>query len=371
VPDRDAPHVERLKAAGAIVLGKTNTSEFGSKGVTDNLVFGATRNPWDLALAPFGSSGGAAAAVAAGLGPIAEGTDYGGSIRVPAAACAVVGLKPSPGRVPREAPNPWDTIGVCGPLARTVRDAALALEAMAGPDDRDPTALPDTGEGFLAACERPLGRLRVAWSPDLGYAAVDSRVAVVAAAAARTFADLGCDVAEDDPGVADPAELLMGIGGVKYAVSLGGFVAEWGELMDAEILRFIEAAAALSAADYERLFEQRGDLWRKVSAFFGRYDLLVTPATAVPPFAYDAPYPPAEVAGRPLVYQLNLFPFGYPFNLSGNPAIVVPAGWTEDGLPVGLQLVARRNGEALLLSAAAAYEAARPWAGRRPGLANG
>jgi Asp-tRNA(Asn)/Glu-tRNA(Gln) amidotransferase A subunit family amidase len=367
VPADDALVVARVKAAGAILLGKTNTSELGSKGVTENLIFGATRNPWDLARTPFGSSGGAAAAVAAGLSPLAQGTDYGGSIRVPAAACGVVGLKPSATRVARDLAN-YDTIGVDGPLARTVRDVALLLNVIAGPDDRDPSSLPATGEDFVAACDAPLGTLRVAWTPDLEYAAVEPPVMAIAGAAARAFADLGCEVVEAHPGFADPADLLMGFGGIKYASSLAEYLPEWSRWMDAEIIRFVRAGQDLTAVDYERLYTRRNALYQQVRRFFERYDLLLTPATAVLPFAFDAPYPPPEVAGRPLEVQLNLFPFCYPFNLTGHPAIVVPAGWTGDGLPVGLQIVGRRRADATVLRAAAAYEALRPWTGRRPAL---
>ena len=208
VPQQDALPVARTKAAGAIVLGKTNTPEFGCKGVTDNRVFGPTRNPWNPSLIPGGSSGGAACAVAAGLGPLAEGSDFAGSVRIPAAACGVVGLKPSPGRLPKVTGSPWNTIGTSGPIARTVRDAALFLDVLSGPDERDPLSLPS--ESFLAACDQPLGRLRVAWSPDLGYAAVDGRVTVVADQAARTFAALGCEIDETHPGFVDPVEIEDG-----------------------------------------------------------------------------------------------------------------------------------------------------------------
>jgi Asp-tRNA(Asn)/Glu-tRNA(Gln) amidotransferase A subunit family amidase len=370
VPAEDALVVERAKAAGAVVVGKTNTPEFGCKGVTDNQVFGATRNPWNTAMVAGGSSGGAGAAVAAGLAPLAQGTDQAGSIRVPAAACGVVGLKPGPGRVPRfPAPNGWQTLSVDGPMARTVRDAALLFGVMCGPDERDPSSLPDTGEDFLAACDAPLGRLRVAWGPDLGYAPVDPRVAAVAGAAARVFADLGCDLEEASPGFADPDELFRALAPPGMAARLGQYLERWGDQMDPILTgRILPAAEGVSAVDYERLLQRRTELWHTVRRFFDRYDLLLTPTLALPPFPIEEPYPPRAVAGRAVDSPLGWYPFTFPFNLTGHPAISVPAGWTEDGLPIGLQIVGQRFGEAALLRAAAAFEAARPWADRRPPL---
>ena len=364
VPQEDALPVVRTKAAGAIVLGKTNTAEFGCKGVTDNRVFGPTRNPWNPRLTPGGSSGGAAAAVAAGLGPLAEGSDFAGSVRIPAAACAVVGLKPSPGRLPKVTGNPWNTIPTSGPIARTVRDAALFLDVLSGPDDRDPLSLP--AESFLAACDQPLGRLRVAWSPDLGYAAVDSRVTSIATQAARTFAELGCELDEAHPDFVDPVEVEDGFSAAMYAPLLGSRLADWAERMDPAVVRPTRLGQGMSAVELARLFDQRATLYRTVAAFFERYDLLLTPTIAVPPFPLEGPEP-SEIAGRAVDRRgYGWIPFTYPFNLTGNPAISVPAGWTDDHLPIGLQIVGPRNGDAAVLRAAAALEAARPWAHRRP-----
>ena len=369
VPTEDAAVVERVKAAGAIVLGKTNTPEFGCKGVTDNAIFGPTRNPWNLQMIPGGSSGGAAAAVAAGLGPLAEGTDLAGSIRIPAAACGVVGLKPSPGRVPRHpAANGWSTLSVSGPLARTVRDTALLFGAMCGPDERDPASLPSTGEDFLAACDEPLGRLRIAWSPDLGYAAVDPGVLAITTEAARVFDGLGCDFEQASPDIADPEELFVRITAPLRAAAVGHHLAEWADQMDPILVARLRVADELSSVEYERQFHHRTELYQAVRRFFERYDLLLTPTLALPPFPLDAAYPPAEIAGRPTRSPVAWFPFTFPFNLTGHPAISVPAGWTDDGLPVGLQIVGPRHAEATILRAAATFEAARPWSARRPPL---
>jgi Asp-tRNA(Asn)/Glu-tRNA(Gln) amidotransferase A subunit family amidase len=369
VPTEDAAVVERVRAAGAIVIGKTNTPEFGCKVVTDNRVFGATRNPWNPAMVAGGSSGGAGAALAAGLGPLAEGSDLAGSIRVPAAACGVVGLKPGPGRVAvYPAPNGWNSMSVVGPMARTVGDVALLFGVMCGPDERDPISLPDTGEDFLAAADAPLGRLRIAWTPDLGYAPVDRRVATATAQAAGAFAELGCAVEEAHPGFADPDELFRSLTAPWRAASLGHYLPEWGDQMDPVLTQRMHMADTISSIDYERLGRRRTEMWQLARRFFERYDLLLTPTIAIPPFPIDAPYPPTEVAGRPVGSPLGWVPFTFPFNLTGNPAISVPAGWTDDGLPIGVQIVGRRYAEATLLRAAAAFEVARPWAQRRPPL---
>jgi Asp-tRNA(Asn)/Glu-tRNA(Gln) amidotransferase A subunit family amidase len=364
VPRRDALSVQRTKAAGGIVLGKTNTPEFGCKGVTDNRVFGVTRNPWDPALTPGGSSGGAAAAVASGLGPLAEGSDFAGSVRIPAAACGVVGFKPSPGRLPKVEGNPWNTIPTSGPLAQTVRDAALFFDVLAGPDERDPMSLP--AESFLAACDQRVGRLRVAWSVDLGYAAVDPRVAAIVEEAARAFVDLGCDLDEAHPGFPDPIDVVDDFGSAMYAAWLGPRLAEWADRMTPNLVRSVRRGQSLSATDYLSLYARRAELYRSVATFFERYDLLLTPTIAVLPFPVDGPEP-NEIAGRAVDRRgYGWIPFTYPFNLTGHPAISVPAGWTDDGLPVGLQIVGPRHGDAMVLRAAAAFEAARPWVNRWP-----
>lgn len=371
VPDEDAAVVARLKAAGAIVVGKTSTPEFAMKGTTDSPLFGVTRNPWDTTLTPGGSSGGAAAALAAGLVPLAEGTDVAGSVRIPAAMCAVVGLKPSPGRVPRyPTPDPWDTMNVHGAMARDVRDTALLFSAMCGPDARDPLSLPSSGEDWVAACAGELPPLRVAWSADLGFAAVDRRVAAVAGTAARAFGELGCTVSEASPDLAplDPELLFIALFGPQQVRLRDAYLAGWGARMDPYLVRLLQRPIDESAAAWERANERRRALWLAVSRFFTEYDLLLTPTVAVPPFAADPPAMPTAIEGRALRSALAWYPFTHPFNMACCPAIAVPAGWTDDGLPVGLQIVAPRLGEWRLLEAAAAYERVRPWAGRHPRL---
>jgi aspartyl-tRNA(Asn)/glutamyl-tRNA(Gln) amidotransferase subunit A len=367
-PEEDAVAVERLRAAGAILLGKSNTPEFGHKAVTDNPLFGATRNPWDLGRTPGGSSGGAAAAVAAGLGPLALGTDAGGSIRLPASFCGVFGFKPSFGRVPTGPGLPgagWETLSHTGPLARTVRDAALMLDVLAGPDDRDRHSLPAEAAGsYLEACETGVAGLSVAWSADLGRGVVDPEVEEICGAAAEQLESLGCHVEVVMPTWEDPEEIFRTIASAEIH-------AAWGEHLDREpsvlsksLAALLRAGREVTLARYLDAARRRRELWADVQRFLARFDLLVCPTVALPPFPLG-PAAPREVAGRP-VSPLGWMPFTYPFNLTGQPACSVPVGFTKDGLPIGLQIVGRRFDDATVLRAAAAYERAAPWTGQKP-----
>jgi Asp-tRNA(Asn)/Glu-tRNA(Gln) amidotransferase A subunit family amidase len=345
VPEADNVAVGRLKAAGAIILGKTNTSEFGHKALTDNPLFGVTRNPWDPTRTPGGSSGGAAAAVASGLGPVALGTDGGGSVRIPAGFCGLVGVKPSFGRVPQTPGFPgWDHIGTTGPLARTVRDAAAVLDVIAGGDDRDRTSLPREPGSYLQA-----------W---------DERVLEICGNAAAEFEGLGCHVEVVNPGWESPEEAFATIVAAQfYAAWADALPAREAEL-DASLVRFIRRGGAVTAREYLTAMANVSAYWQEVHIFLERFDLLLTPTAAVPPFPLGAGVP-REIAGQE-VSRLGWMPFTYPFNLTGQPAASVPAGWTEDGVPVGLQIVGRRHADRTVLAAAAAFEAACPWRDRRP-----
>jgi Asp-tRNA(Asn)/Glu-tRNA(Gln) amidotransferase A subunit family amidase len=367
VPEEDPPVVERLRAAGAVILGKTNTPEFGWKGATENLLFPPTRNPWRLERTAGGSSGGAAAAVAAGLGPLATGTDGAGSIRIPAAFCGIVGHKPSFGRVPVY-PAPLD-VAVTGPMARTVRDAALLLDVLAGPDERDRFSLPDDGIDYLAACAGGVAGWRVAWSPDLGYAPVEPEVRALAETAARRFADLGAVVEEAHPGFTDPREIIELLFYGQVGAQIADLPPERRALLDPALLAVVDGLRDRSAFDYARMAMRRNELWQVARRFFERYDLLLTPAVATTAFPLGLEGP-AEVAGQP-VKRLGWTPFTFPFNLTGQPACTVPCGRTAAGLPVGLQIVGRRNDDTAVLRAAAAYEAAAPWAHDWPPLDQG
>ncbi len=365
VPEEDAVAAERLKAAGAVILGKTNTAEFGHKAVTDNPLFGVTRNPWRLDRTPGGSSGGAAVAVAAGLGPLALATDAGGSIRIPASFCGVYGLKPSFGRIPDAPGFPgWETFSALGPMSRTVRDAALVLDALAGPDDRDPHSLPALNASYLRACDEPVQGWNVAWCPDLGYAVVDPEVAQISEDAAAVFESLGCRVETVATGWDNPEEVFAVMAAAEIHAAWAERLPEWGGRMDPTLVRYLERGRAVTVADYLRAARRRREFWAQVQGFVARFDLLLTPTVAVPPFPAGESRP-RKIAGQE-VSVLGWMPFTYPFNLTGQPAASVPAGFTADGLPVGLQIVGRRHADRQVLAASAALEAARPWARHRP-----
>jgi aspartyl-tRNA(Asn)/glutamyl-tRNA(Gln) amidotransferase subunit A len=370
VPPEDAPSVAGLRAAGAIFVGRTNLPEFAWRGSTDNPLFGESRNPWDLMRTPGGSTGGGAAAVAAGLGPIALGSDGAGSIRIPASFCGLVGLKPTFGRVPMyPAAGGNELVAHVCPLARTVRDAALMMNAIARHDPRDMFALPDDDVDYLTACGEPLvgargGKsVRIAWSSDLGYAAVEPETRTIAEAAARAFSDIGLKVEEASPNLGDPSVILQALYGGAQAGAHAARAAEQKAQMDPELVRYAEASAGMSVIDHVRGVAARQKLVDTLRRFFERYDLLLTPTLGLPAFPLGI-VGPDEVAGR-AVTHLG-WTLCYPFNYSGQPAVSVPAGWTTGSLPVGLQIVGRRLEDALVLRAAAAFEALRPWAARRP-----
>src|SRR5438105_2890506 len=345
IPEHDAVSVGRLKAAGAVLLGKTTTSEFGHKAVTESPLFGVTRNPWDLTCTPGGSSGGAAAAVASGLGPIGLGTDGGGSIRIPAAFCGLVGFKPSYGRVPEYPSFPgWDHVSHTGPLTRTVRDAALALDVISGGDDRDPTSLPSEAGSYLEACDRDIRGLHVAWSADLGYARVDPVVQALCENAAAEFETLGCHVEVVNPAWENLEEPFGTMLAAQFHAAFGQQIAEHESEVDPTLAKFVARGASVSTRDYLLARARMREFWQEALAFLARFDLLITPTVAVPPFAADAK-PPREIAGEH-GSVLGWMPFTYPFNITGQPAASIPAGWTAENLPVGVQIVGQRHADA-------------------------
>jgi len=377
VPDEDDVAVERLKGAGAIVLGKTNVPEFGYSGVGHNPVFDTTTNPWDTRLTSGGSSAGSGAAVASGMGPIALGSDGGGSVRIPSSFCGLFGLKASMGRVPlypscRDERYPgasgWESLEHIGPMSRTVRDGALMLSVMAGPDDRDRHSLPkDSGFDPPGAIGSDLPRgLRVAYSSDWGYAAVDPEVRRVVGEAARVFeSDLGCTVEEAHPGFEDPYEAFWGL--VVMETDLAGMrkmAEELGEKMSPHLVAVLEQD--WKAEDFTNAVMTRKAVYNRMWRFMRDYDLLLTPTLAVPPFETGIQGP--EVIDGREVEPFHWLSFTFPINMTGQPAATVPAGFTEGGLPVGMQILGRHLDDALVLKAAAAFEAARPWKDRWPGL---
>jgi aspartyl-tRNA(Asn)/glutamyl-tRNA(Gln) amidotransferase subunit A len=367
VPEEDAIAAGRLRAAGGVLLGKTNTSEFGHKALTDNPLFGPTRNPWNLDLTPGGSSGGAAAAVASALGPVALGTDGGGSLRIPAAFCGVYGYKPSWGRVPQHPSFPgWEHLGVTGPITRTVRDAALVLDVIAGGDDRDRHSLPRESGSYLEACDDDIKGLHVAWTPDLGYATVDPAVQTVCENAAAEFEALGCHVEVVNPGWEDCEETFRTIVAAQFYAAWSDELPAQEAQLDASLVKFIRRGGAVTAREYVLAMERVRAYWHEAQTFLSRFDLLLTPTASVAPFPVGQS-PPREISGQPISI-LGWMPFTFPFNLTGQPAASVPAGVTEDGLPVGLQIVGRRHADRAVLAASAAFEAACPWSERRPQL---
>ncbi len=366
VPEEDAPSVAKLKAAGAIMLGKTTTPEFGWKGMTDSIVTGISRNPWNLNRTCGGSSGGAGAAVAAGMGPLAVGTDGGGSIRIPASFNGIFGLKPSFGRVAAYPPSAVAMLSHTGPMTRTVRDAALMLNVMAGPDERDLGSLPADHTDYLAACDGDVRGLRVAWSANLGYASVDPEVARASEAAARVFAELGCQLDAADPGFENPENLFGGLWVSSLGTYLYDYLPQWESQMDPGLVDLVKRVKSLKASDYAGALIKRANHWDVTRKFFERYDLLLTPTLAVPAFEAGQSAP-TEIAGQP-VSAWGWTPFTYPFNLTGQPAATVPCGFTADGLPIGMQIVGRRFADATVLRACAAFEEARPWVDKRPAI---
>jgi len=366
VPTEDAPSVERLKTAGGIMLGKTNTPTLGWVGVTDNLLFGVTRNPWSLAHTPGGSSGGAGAAVAAGLAPLAIGTDGGGSIRKPAAWCGIFGLKASWGRIPVYPSSAAWSLSHAGPMTRTVKDAALMMNVCAGPDERDQYSLPPAGVDYVKALKGHLKGLRVAWSDTLGIApAVDPEVRETTAKAARAFRELGCRVESVSPTWPSPYDcwrtIFLGGIGARLAPYL-----DRRDQIDPGLLPIVEEMTKFPPAKYVQAWFDRLAWWQHARAFFERYDLLLTPTVACPPLRIGEFYP-AEIGGVPVGREAASV-FTFIFNMTGQPAATVPCGFTKAGLPIGLQIIGRRFDDVTVLRASAAFEAARPWAQRRPAL---
>jgi amidase len=369
IPMEDAAVVERLKAAGAIVLGKTNTPEFAFGPNTVNDVFGATRNPWNLALSAGGSSGGSAAALATGMCPIAQGTDLGGSLRGPAALCGVVGFRTTPGLIPRYPEVlAWDSYSVEGPMARTVGDAALMLSVMAGPaDPRSPMNYSTDTKPFLAAVKQPSVKgSRIAWSPDLGgLVTVDPEIASACEASAGMFRKLGARVERASADMHDVPDIVALTRGFLMVARHADKVERWRDQLQAGLVENTSQGLGLTSRDVARGELLRTQLWNRVRAFFETRDLWLTPTAAVPPFPIELPHA-MEIGGKPAGKTLQRSYLTYAFSLLGLPALSVPCGFTRDGLPIGLQIIGPPRHEAAVLRAAAAFEAAQPWAHRIP-----
>ena len=359
----DAPATARLREAGAVIIGKTTTPEFGWKALGDSPLTGITRNPWDLSRTPGGSSAGAAAACAAGIGPLHIGSDGAGSIRIPSAFTGVFGFKPSFGRVPAHPPSPMGLLAHIGPMARTVADAALLLTVLSGADHRDPYALPPEDRDYPAGLEEGVQGWRIAYSPTLGYAKADPEIAAATAEAAQRFEALGAIVEQIDAIFASPRDALFKLWAAGAAKLLEGLPANRREIIDPGLVATAEEGERISAVDYLGADFVRNTLARQMAEFHRNYDLLLTPMMPVPalPVGQDLNDPATER------HWIDWSPFSYPFNLTRQPAASIPCGLTSAGLPIGLQIVGPLYADDRVLRAAHAFEATQPE--RRPPLA--
>ena len=366
VPDADALIVERLRAAGAITIGKTNTPELGAGSQTFNAVFGATRNPYDTTKTCGGSSGGAAVALATGMLPIADGSDLGGSLRNPAGYCNVVGFRPSPGRVPVwPSQAAWFPMGVQGPMARNVTDVALMLSAIAGPDPRAPISLPEPGSVFQPSLNRDMDGARIAWSRDLGGLPVDPQVTAVIDAERGTFERLGCVVEDAEPDMRGVAEVFRVWRAWYFELCYGTLLDEHRELLKDTVIWNIEEGRRLDGPRLGGAARAWSALLDRVRRFFERYEFLVLPVSQVPPFDVDQPYV-TEIDGVKMETYLDWMSSCAHISVLGLPAISVPCGFTDDGLPVGVQIVGRQHDDLGVLQLAHAFEQVNAAGLRRP-----
>lgn len=369
VPDRDSVAVSRIRDEGGIILGKTNVPEFGYQGITDNAIFGKTYNPWNTEKTPGGSSGGSGVALATGMVPFALGSDGGGSVRIPSSFCGLHGVKASFGRVPvfpehrdpdLPGTNAWESVEHIGPMGRTVEDTAHLLQVIAGPHHMDRHSLPEDGTDYTGTIQNPdISGLKVAYSEDWGFTAVDSTVREMTAEAVQVFEeDLGCTVEEADPGFPDPEDTFTAI--VAQSTDLKELRKELYDHrseMEPALVDILETE--WTAMDFTEAYKIRQKINLKMRRFMEEYDLLLTPTLAAPPFDVDLASP-APIEGRD-VGLFHWLMFCFPINLTGQPAATVPAGWTGENLPIGLQIVGGHLDDETVLEASAAYEDANPW----------
>ncbi len=367
VPEIDSLTSERVRKSGAVILGKTNTPEFGLLGTTENRLGDACRNPWNIDRTSGGSSGGAAASLVAGMCTLATGSDGGGSIRIPASYCGVYGIKPTLGRVAKFGgvgkPSPNFT-SQSGPMARNVRDAATLLQALAGYDARDINAMRESPPNFSEGLGDGIEGLKVAWSPDLGYAAVDPEVARIAYEGAGVFDELGCDVVSPDISLQHPIEYFMTIFSTAAYASYGELYENRRNLLTSYVRGNMALGASTSGVDFVKAMYDYQRLQSQAHDIMEEYDLILTPTMSVPAFGIGQH--PREINGKTVDPRLGYMPYTPVFNLTGQPAASVPCGFTADGMPIGLHIVGRRGEEATVLRASAAFEEVRPWAQMRP-----
>ena len=368
VPAHDAIIVERIKKAGAITVGKTNTPEFGAGSQTFNRIFGATKNPYDLTKTCGGSSGGAAVSLACGMVPIADGSDSGGSLRNPASFCSVVGVRVSPGRVPTAAVgDAWSTLSVTGPMARTVSDVALLLSVMAGPDERCPISVTEPGSRFAGNLERSFKGARVAWFRDLGGIPFDRRIREAVNAQRKAFESLGCIVEEAEPDLNGADEAFSTLRALGYVISQRENVRRHRELVKDTILWEVERGLKLTADEIAHAQALHTQVWDRMRIFQQKYEYFILPATQVPPFNVTEEYV-KEIEGVKMNTYIEWMKSCYLISILGNPSICLPSGYTPEGLPVGLQIVGRHRDEFSVLQLAYAFERATKPGHRRPGI---
>jgi len=366
VPERDSLTIERLKRGGAITIGKTNVPEFGAGSQSFNQVFGATLNPYDTTKTCGGSSGGAGAALACGMIPIADGSDMGGSLRNPGNFNNVVGLRVSPGRVPSwPTANVWGNLSVNGPMARTVEDVALMLTALSGPDRRSPLSIDEPASMFAAPLERDFSGTRIAWSPDLGGLPVDPRVTMVLENQQHVFADLGCEMNDASPDFTGADEAFHVLRAWSFALSHEAHMRDHRDLLKDTVIWNAEQGMNLTALQVGRAQEQRSTLYGRVQTFMEEHEFLVCPVNQVPPFDVTTPYP-TEINGVAMDDYISWMKSAYYITLTGLPAISVPCGFTEEGLPVGVQIVGRLHDDFGVLQLAYAFQQATEVWKRRP-----
>ncbi|MFW9825284.1 MAG: amidase [Candidatus Thorarchaeota archaeon] len=367
IAERDSITVKRLKKAGCVILGKTNTPEFGFKGATDNIIFGATLNPWNLEKTSGGSSGGAAVSVASGMGPLAQGSDGGGSIRHPACFCGTYGLKPTFGRVPRDSGAFKIDMGlsVIGPITNYVADAALMLDIMKGPSERDRTSLPNENINYFEHLNEKPKKLKIGYSLDLGFAkVVDPEVKKVVEQSVYTFESFGWDVQKAKFNGTDPSSAFSAHWLVAYGYNFQPFLEEWKDKIDPTLLTWVEAGLRYPASTLPLAMKVRTDFYESVYETFKNYDILVTPTTACAAFELGVAAP-TEINGI-AVSQTGWQPFTFPFNFTGHPAASIPCGWATGNLPIGMQIVGKRFDELLVLQVSKAFEEIAPWQKKKP-----
>ena len=368
IPDEDSICVSRLKEAGIVILGKTNTPEFGYAGMTDNKIFGPTKNPWNLNRTSGGSSGGAAAAAASGISPLALGSDGGGSIRHPGSFCGVYGIKPQYGRVPNY-PTTDVSAGISqrGPLTRYVEDAALMLDVLKGPYEHDRDTLPKQDISYHEEIKTKPEKLKIGFTLNLGYAKIlDSDVETCIYNSVQKFESFGWSVEELKLKIRNPYSAFTTLYTACYAYNYKSYLKEWRDKMDSDFLKLIDAGMSYSGLSILKAMAQRVKFYERINKIFEKYDILITPTVSIPAFELGMMFPPTinGKATSPTAWM----PFTFPFNMTGNPAATIPSGWSKDGLPIGMQIVGPRFDELTVLQVSKAFEEIAPWQDKKPNL---